>query len=178
MGKKLIIKGANFYTNRIDTEFNPTTWFVDAIDSIAMNIPQGYAVGTTTGIQSPYQDTGMRHPNSSTGMLVYGDVINSDGWRWCTPNMVSLKTLSDNGITAIKLTPKQSGTCMVAYSDTPSTSSTNPFNPGNWSYNTDLTTKTIPITSATYIVVMAKSSDASEDLREYSITHWFDISFD
>ena len=177
MGKKLIIKGANFYTNRIDTEFNPTTWFVDAIDSIAMNTPQGYALGTTLGIQPPQQDSGMRHPNASLGMLLYGNT-GLTVWRWATPHMVSLKTLADNGITAIKLTPKQSGTCMVAYSDTPSISSTNPFNSGNWSYNTDLTTKTIPITSATYIVVMAKSSDASEDLRAYSITHWFDISFD
>ena len=177
MGKKLIIKGANFYANRIDTSFDPLSWFTNAIDSVAANTPQGYALGTTAGIQPPQQDSGMRHPNASLGMLLYGST-GASVWRWATSQMVSLKPLYDNGITAIKLTPKEASTCMVAYSDTPSTSSINPFNSGNWSYNTDLTMKTIPITSATYIVVMCKSSDTSEDLRGKSITNWFNISFE
>lgn len=89
-----------------------------------------------------------------------------------------MKTLADNGITAIKLTPKYEGIAAVAYSDTPAASSTNPFNPGVWGYNTDLTEKTIPITANTYLLLQVRSLSDDPALKQSSVADWFDISFD
>lgn len=181
MGKKLIIKGANFYANRIDTSFNPLSWFVNAIDSVARNIPVGYILGLNSQLNTPKTDTGMRSPATSANANLFYGPYNSSGFsspRFLTPSMLSMKTLADNGITAIKLKPKEVGIAAVAYSDTPAASSTNPFYPGVWSYNTDLTEKTIPITANTYILLQVKSNSDDPALRQSSVADWFEISFD
>lgn len=181
MGKKIIIKGANFYANRIDTSFNPLGWFIDAIDSVARNIPNGYVLAHNNQVSNPKIDTGMRSPNTSSNSNLFYGPFNSSGFsspRFLTPNKLSMKTLADNGITAIKLTPKEVGIAAVVYSDTPAASSTNPFYPGAWSYNTDLTEKTIPITANTYILLQVKSNTDDPALKQSSVTDWFDISFE
>lgn len=181
MGKKLIIKGANFYANRIVTSFNPLNWFTNAIDSVARNIPVGYIVGLNHQLNTPKTDTGMRSPDTNVNKNLFYGPFNSSGFsspRFLTPSMLSMKTLADNGITAIKLTPKYEGIAAVAYSDTPSSSSTNPFYPGLWNYNSDLSQKTIPITTNTYILLQVKSLTDDPLLRQSSVTDWLDISFE
>ena len=175
MGKKLIIKGANFYANRIDTSgFNPMEWFVNALDAAAgSSNPIGYGIGASA-IQNPRQDTGMMSPQSSQGTLYYGPIANFQQWRYCTRVMVSLKALYDNGYTSVKITPKANSTICCAYSTTPSTASTDLFGANAWGYNPDTTTKTIPLTSNTYILLMAKASSSAQS----SVTDYVDISFD
>lgn len=174
MGKKLIIQGANFYANRIDTTFDPMVWFVSALDSAAgTSNPLGYAIGAGA-IQEPRQDTGMMCPNASQGHLYYGTVNNFSQYRYCTRAMVSLKTLHDNGYTSVKITPKEDLTICCAYSTTPSTSSTDLFGNGNWQYNTDTAQRTLPITSNTYILFLAKASSSAQS----SVTDYVNISFE
>lgn len=175
MGKKLIIKGADFSAVAVDdSTFEPLTWFVNALDSAAgTSNPIGYGIGASA-IQEPRQDTGMICPNSSQGQLYYGPINNFQQWRYSTKAMVSLKTLYDNGYRSVKITPKANSTVCCAYSTTPSTSSTDLFGAGTWSYNTDTTQKTIPLASNTYILFMAKASSSAQS----SVTDYVDISFD
>ncbi len=178
MGKKLIIKGANFYANRIDTSgFDPTEWFVNAIDSVSRNIPIGDAVGLAS-ILEPRTETGMVAP-SGAGMTYYGAVSNLTSPRFCTKQMVSLKPLYDNGYNSIKLTPKTTGTLIAAYSDTPSVSSVNPFDNGKWNYNSNTSQATIPINANTCILIVCKSpTDDTSITTTGTITDWLDVSFD
>lgn len=177
MGKKLIIKGANFYENRIDTTFEPAVWFVSAIDSVSLNVPIGNAVGIST-VQEPRTETGMVAPNGG-GMTYYGAVSSLTSPRFNTKQMVSLKPLYDNGYRTIKLTPKSLNTVIVAYSDTPSVSSVNPFDAGQWKYNTTTNQVTITITANTYILIVCKSpTDDPTITTSGTITDWFNISFD
>lgn len=181
MGKKLIIKGADFSANAIDSQgFDALEWFTNAIDSVARNIPVGYILGLNNQLNTPKTDTGMRHPATSAKANLFYGPFNSPGFsspRFLTPSMLSMKTLADNGITAIKLTPKKVDIAAVAYSDTPASSSTNPFNPGVWNYNTDLSQKTIPITTNTYLLLQVKSLTDDPAIRQSSVADWFDISF-
>lgn len=173
MGKKLIIKDANFYENRIDTTFDPAVWFVNALDSAAgSSNPIGYGIGAVS-VQEPRQDTGMMSPNSSQGHLYYGPINNFQQYRYSTRAMVSLKTLYDNGYRSVKITPKANSTVSCAYSTTPNTSSTDIFGANNWNYNTDTTQRTIPLASNTYILFMAKASSSAQS----SVTDYVDISF-
>lgn len=174
MGKKLIIKGANFYANRIDTSgFNPMEWFVNALDAAAgSSNPIGYGIGASA-IQEPRQDTGMMSPNSSQGNLYYGPINNFQQYRYCTRAMVSLKALYDNGYTSIKITPKTNSTVCCAYSNTPNTSSTDLFGTTGWNYNADTTQKTLQLSSNTYILFMAKASSSAKS----SVTDYVDVSF-
>jgi hypothetical protein len=174
MGKKLIIKGANFYENRIDTTFEPAVWFVNALDSAAgSSNPIGYGLGPESSIQEPRQGTGMMSPNPSQGHLFYGPINNFNQYRYCTRAMVSLKTLYDNGYRSVKITPKANSTVCCAYSTTPNTSSTDLFGANTWNYNKNTTQKTIPLASNTYILFMAKASSSAQS----SVTDYVDISF-
>lgn len=178
MGKKLIIKGADFSAVAVDDPtFEPLTWFVNAIDSVSRNVPIGNAVGLATVLE-PRTETGMVAP-SGAGMTYYGAVSNLTAPRFCTKQMVSLKPLYDNGYNSIKLTPKTTGTVIAAYSDTPSVSSVNPFNNGKWSYNLNTNQATIPINANTCILFVCKSpTDDTSITTTGTITDWLDVSFE
>ena len=72
MGKKLIIKGANFAQNAIDTTFNPYNWFINTIDEQCRNIPLGYAVAFESSTNTPRSQVGMISPNTTQGQLYFG----------------------------------------------------------------------------------------------------------
>lgn len=174
MGKKLIIKGADFSAVAVDdSTFEPLTWFVNALDSSAgSSNPQGYGIGTTSSIPAG-TDTGMMSPNSTSGRLYYGAINNFQQYRFSTRQMVSLKTLYDNGYRSVKITPKSNATVCCAYSTTPATSSTDLFGAGTWGYNPDTTQRTLQLSSNTYILFMAKASSSTKS----SVTDYVDISF-
>lgn len=174
MGKKLIIKGADFSAVAVDdSTFEPLTWFVNALDSAAgSSNPIGYGIGAAA-IQEPRQDTGMMSPDSTQGHLYYGPINNFQQYRYCTRAMVSLKTLYDKGYRSVKITPKANSTVCFAYSTTPNTSSTDLFGTTGWGYNADKTQKTLQLSSNTYILFMAKASSSAQS----SVTDYVDISF-
>lgn len=179
MGKKLIIKGADFSQVAVDTEFNALSWFVTTINNISLGVPIGWAAARSASIKSPREETGMVSPVSGDGMLYYGE-LNSTTFhspRFTTKHAVSLKTLHDNGYTSINIKPKTAGNIMVLYSDTPTTSSTNPCASG-LNYNTGTTQVTIPITENTYIFIQAKSLSEDPSITTTgSIEDWLTISF-
>lgn len=177
MGKKLIIKGANFSENAIQNAFDPIEWFVNALDSAAgPDNPEGQSISSenTTGGQI-IQNTGMKHPSTSRNSYLYYMHIQGATYnRYCTRQMVSLSALYNHGYTSIKFTPKAVSTVTMAYSETPEISSTNIFYQDNWSYNTDVTQKTMSITADTYIVFMAKTESSTKS----SITDYVDIEIE
>lgn len=180
MGKKLIIKGANFAQNAIDTTFNPLNWFVDAVDNVSKNIPTGKCIAKESSIATPKTSVGMVSPVQNEGMLYYGTLSNAlDQQRFSTTEMISLATLYENGYRSLKLTPKATGNIVVLYSDTPTASSINPYSTGQMVYNTSTNQVTIPINSTTCVVFQAKSlTNNDTTVNTSSITRWLDISIE
>lgn len=179
MGKKLIIKGANFAQNAIDTTFNPYNWFINTIDEQCRNIPLGYAVAYESNTNTPRSQVGMISPNTTQGQLYFGPLKGGlQDPRFSTRQAVSLKTLYDNGYSSLKLTPKVTGNIVVLYSDTPTTSSTNPYEAGKMSYNNSTAQVTIPITANTYIFFQAKSITGDTSITSGTITDWLNISIE
>lgn len=180
MGKKLIIKGADFSQVAVDTEFNALSWFVAKVDAECLGIPIGNAVARSASVQNPKSATGMVGPASTDGMLYYG-MLTSQPFtspRFATKQMVLLKELYDNGIRSLILTPKTAGNILVLYSDTPATSSVNPCASG-LSYNTGTTPVTIHLTVNTCILFQAKSlTDDPSITTSGTITDWLTISFE
>ena len=176
MGKKLIIKGANFAQNAIDTTFNPLNWFVNAIDEQSRDIPTGNAVAFESSTTSSRQPVGMISPNASQGMLYYGKLSNAiTEKRFSTRVMVSLQTLYNNGYRTLKLTPRASGIIVILYSTTPTTASTNPYTAGQMAYNNSTSQVTIPIASNTYVVFQAKPYTGVAITSSSTITDWLNI---